>query len=330
MATTEPQGRNVSTILDDLERSGASIEKAPLPTGFEALDDALRGGVRPQELTIVGGKPGVGKTVATLQWAREMVLDGAHVVYACYEHSEELLTARLLLMELGSLARPEHIAGLDRLRAGLADFAAGWRALDELDDERGLLGDAVASMRAYADQLWLVAASSRTHGLPELTHLVDQYGNGRTALFVDYLQKVPLQSADVSEAEKVTRVADGLKDLAMRHGCAVVAVSASSSEGLTSHRQRIHHLRGSSALAYEADTVIMLNDKIDAVSKVHLAYDPVKAETFQSLVIFSLEKNRNGRSSVDIEYEEDFAHARFVMPGQWVAERLLDERVVVE
>lgn len=328
--TTKPRGRNVSTILDDLQRSGASLERAPLPSGFGTLDEALRGGIRPQELTLVGGKPGVGKTIATLQWARRMVLDGAHVVYACYEHSEELLTARLLLMELGSLVRPDHVVGLDRVRAGLADFAAGWRALDELDDERGLLGDAVASMRAYADELWLVPASSRTHGLPELTHLVEQYGNGRTALFVDYLQKVPIQSDVENEAEKVTRVADGLKDLAMSHGCAVVAVSASSTDGLTSHRQRIHHMRGSSALAYEADTVIMLNDKIDAVSKVHLAYDPVKAETFRNLVIFSLEKNRNGRASIDIEYQKDFAHARFVMPGQWVAETLLDDRVVVE
>lgn len=328
----QPRTQNVAAILSGLRTATptARHRRAPFRTAFDPLDQSLAGGLRSRDLVLVGGKPGVGKTMATLQWAREMVLDGANVVYASYEHTPEVLTARLLLQELGSLARSEHLRDLDDLRRGVADLAAGWRTLPEVADDRGLLADALACVEAYAHRLWLVPASSSSTGLPELTELVERYGNGSTALFVDYLQKVALRPEPADEGEKVVRVADGLKDLALTRDCLVVAVAASRQEGLTAHRQRAHHLRGSSALAYEADVIVMLNEKVDATSKVHLAYDPVRAETFKHMTVFSIEKNRSGESGLDMEFQKDWAHARFVSPGGWVAERLVDERVTAE
>ncbi len=327
-----PRTQNVAALLADLRSATPSARhrRAPFRTAFDPLDQSLAGGLRSQDLVIVGGKPGVGKTMAALQWAREMVLDGANVVYASYEHTPEMLTARLLLQELGSLVRAENLFQLDDVRRGVTDFAAGWKTLEDVGDERGLLADAIACVEAYAHRLWLVPASSSTTGVPELTELVDRYGEERTALVVDYLQKVALRPEPADEGEKVVRVADGLKDLALTRDCLVVAVAASSQEGLTAHRQRAHHLRGSSALAYEADVIVMLNEKADAVSKVHLAYDPVRAETFKHMTVFSIEKNRSGESGLDMEFQKDWAHARFVSPGRWVAERLADERVMAE
>ncbi|MBI2170027.1 MAG: helicase DnaB [Actinobacteria bacterium] len=331
--TPKANGKNLATILDDLGVEGGSPsrpDQRPLATGLEPLDDALRGGLRPPDLVLVGGKPGVGKTITTLQWARNMVLDGAHAIFACYEHTARLLTARLLLAELGSVARAAKIADLEDVRSHVTDFAAGWKGLDEIPDGRGLLADALACLGAYADRLWLVPASSGSTGLAELTRLVEQCGNGRTVLFVDYLQKVALRPEPADESEKVTRIAGGLKDLALTHDCVVVAVAASSQAGLTAGRQRVHHLRGSSALAYEADVVVMLNEKLDAVSRVHSAFDPVKADGYRHRVVFSIEKNRTGPAGLDLEFEKDFAYARFVTPGGWVAERLVDGGITRE
>lgn len=327
---TRPETRNVSTVLDELAAGvRPSGNETPLRTGYEPLDDALHGGLRAQDLVLVGGKPGVGKTIASLQWARNMALDGADVVFACYEHPVKLLTARLLLLELGGLVRAGRFHDTEELRNDVADLAAGRRSLEDVRDGRGLLSDTLACMHTYADKLWLVSASAQT-GLPELEQMVGQHGSGRTALFVDYLQKVALAPEPATEEEKMNRVAGGLKDLALSHDCVAVGVAASTQAGLVAHRQRVHHLRGSSALAYEADVVIMLNEKVDAVSKVHLAYDSVKADRYRRLVVFSVEKNRNGPAGVDVEFEKDFAHARFVSPGHWVAERLSDDRMVAE
>ncbi len=54
----------------------ADRHRRVVPTGFSALDRVLVGGLRTQNLTLIGGRPGAGKTIALLQWARSMALAG--------------------------------------------------------------------------------------------------------------------------------------------------------------------------------------------------------------------------------------------------------------
>ena len=61
---------------DRTARPGAVV----LATGFDALDEALAGGMRQGEVMLLGGKPGIGKTIACLQWARTMARNGVVVV----------------------------------------------------------------------------------------------------------------------------------------------------------------------------------------------------------------------------------------------------------
>ena len=42
-------------------------------------------------------------------------------------------------------------------------------------------------------------------------------------------------------------------------------------------------------------------------------------------MVFSVEKNRNGPSDVELEFRKDFANFRFDPAGRWVAERLWHE-----
>src|SRR6478735_6888685 len=68
-------------------------------TGFSPLDEVLSGGVRPGELALVGGRPGVGKTVACMQWAQATARRGSVAIYLCYEHSRVTMVTRLLAAE---------------------------------------------------------------------------------------------------------------------------------------------------------------------------------------------------------------------------------------
>jgi replicative DNA helicase len=141
------------------------------------------------------------------------------------------------------------------------------------------------------------------------------------------LQKVPHERQSDNEGEQVTRVTEALKDLAMSRQLTVLAVVAATSEGMTATRMRLHHLRGSTALAYDSDLVLVLDEKINAVSKVHLMYDPVRAATFQDQVLLTIEKNRSGPAHTDLEFRKDLVHYRFDPRGGFVGERLVDERV---
>jgi replicative DNA helicase len=109
-----------------------------------------------------------------------------------------------------------------------------------------------------------------------------------------------------------------------------MALVAADQEGISGTRVRLHHLRGSSALGYECDVAVMMNDKHRAVAKVHLTYDTVRAERFHHQVVFSVEKNRGGPAMVDLEYDKDFLHYRFVPGGRYLAERLADDRLAVD
>ena len=152
-----------------------------------------------------------------------------------------------------------------------------------------------------------------------------ELASDRTAVFVDYLQKVAVRPRATDEAERVTRVADGLKELALTRGVAVVAPVAADQAGLTARRMRMHHLRGSSALAHESDVVVALNEKWTAISKAHLAYNLARASTYHQWVVFSVEKNREGPAAIDTEFRKDFARYRFEPQGRFVAEQLVDD-----
>lgn len=58
----------------------ALVRSAPVPTGFDVLDTALGGGIKATELLLLGGLPGVGKTVAAVQITRNLARDGSNVV----------------------------------------------------------------------------------------------------------------------------------------------------------------------------------------------------------------------------------------------------------
>src|SRR4029079_15940769 len=103
-------------LLSDTGPHAAQSRAAQFSTGFNPLDDVLSGGIRAQDLVLVGGRPGVGKTVASVQWARWMAMQGHTAIYVCYEPSPQSLLGRLLALELGSLARRDEVVELTRLR----------------------------------------------------------------------------------------------------------------------------------------------------------------------------------------------------------------------
>lgn len=323
-------GRTVREVLEGLDRelsAGRAGALVPVPTGFSPLDQVLAGGLRPGSLTLVGGSPGVGKTIMTLQWARNVARSGRHAIYVCYEHEETELLLRLVSMELAQ--QPPEVAG--ELRKRVVASASG-SAESLRDILRGTPeGERVAEeIATYSDNLTLVRASGGRTGLAELEDFVAAAPEERPVLFVDYLQKIPHHPEPPTEDEKVTRVTEALKDLALSREIPITCVVAVEKEGLASRRVRMHDFRGSSALLFESDVALVLNEKVNAVSKVHLAYDAVRAADFPRWVVVSVEKNRSGPNLIDLEYEKDFVHFRFQPEGQMVSERLRDERFEAE
>ena len=116
-----------------------------------------------------------------------------------------------------------------------------------------------------------------------------------------------------------------MKQLALDQELAVVVVAAADQRGLDARRTHMRHFRGSTALAYEADAVVVLNEKVAVASRAPIAHHPTHVEELRRHVVFSVEKNRNGSAGVHLEFEKDFAHYRFHQRGRLVADQLWTE-----
>ncbi len=306
---------DVVTGLDDIQAVSS------LPTGFHPLDEALAGGLQTRDLTLVGGVPGIGKTVFTLQIARNLARAGYPVVYVCYEHDEAALAGRLMALEMG-FAEGVSVSDAQNARELLNEILLGQRSLEHEYAQNGLLRFAVGEMARYGHNLKLVRASSIDTGIDEIRHFSTELGPG-SVVFVDYLQKMPI-GGEWTDEERSIRQAESLKELALSLDVSVVAIAAAEQAGLHARRLRPYHLRGAGGLAYEADRVIMLNEKHLAVSKRHTS-DSLAYEAFRRYMVLSVEKNRHGQTGFDIEFLKDLQHFRFDPTGRFVEEKLIDD-----
>ena len=314
-------------------RAGSHAAARVWPTGFDLLDVNLNGGFRSGELILLGGPQGLGKTTWVMQVARNVARSGRFVLVFSYEHDLQALLVRLVALEaalLGGLDAPsttrvrQAFEAADGLTGSLSQRLAG--------TEGG--AKAIEVVQEYADRLVMHRSTGTSTDLAVIAHAIGKVRDesGQVPLVViDYLQKVHVPGNIPEESERITSVVEGLKDLALDHDVPVLAVTASDKEGMQSgKRMRVNNLRGSSALAYEADTVLLLNNKYDVVARHHLVYSMGNVERFKQYAVLSIEKSRTGETGIDMEFYKRFDQSRFESDGHIVTEQLVDERVYTE
>jgi replicative DNA helicase len=333
--TLAPQSAmDVLTNLSDKVSTGNVSEYQPVPLGFTPLDKTMGMGLRAGELLLIGGAQGTGKTTMALQMARNVASGGqANVLYVCFEHDEQYLMNRLIAME-SALAHLPQTTGAVKIQDVRKEILGTWMT------EGGGVAELAANPRLrpaleriarYGENLFLMRGSQTASTIDNLRRLVQQHrelsGDRRLVVVVDYLQKVPVIPEPPNETEKVTYVVNGLKDLALSLDVPMIALVAADKEGLKASRLRNFHLRGSSAINYEADIILMLNEKYSIVAKVNIEFNPYQAQRFRDWIIVSVEKNRGGQDNVDLEFEKHFEYSCFDPNGRSVQEKLIEERL---
>ena len=151
-------------------------------------------------------------------------------------------------------------------------------------------------------------------------------------IVVDYLQKVAMPLTELDEEERITRITEQLKDVAIEFDC----------PGL---RRRGHGPRGPRARRPDADPpharldgpVLRARRRPDPRHQVRHRRPPppdvrrrqrrAASRTGRSLTV---EKNRSGSGGAEIEFKKRFDQGRFDPNGKVVTEKLVDERVYVE
>jgi replicative DNA helicase len=274
--------------------------------------------------------------------ARNVVRSGNfYAFYLSYEHTETHLMHRLMCLESVNPPEIDTTKGV-RLK-DLTDIVISKRARMYLGKDgtgslRGILREndktspALARMTEYADRLIVVKASTAVTTLTAIRDMVSKLveaTDGNVVVFVDYLQKVAIYPEKAQdENDRVTIIVEGLKDLALTLDVPVFSIVAADREGLRSKRLHLYHLRGSSALDYECDIALIMNNKYQVLSKDHIAFNPYQARQYREWVVFTLEKNRAGRAMIDMEFHLHAPYFSFDPRGQIVQQKLIDEKII--
>jgi len=306
---------DVATMLDARIRGGLAETLQPVATGFTPLDEYLSGGLHVEDLVVVGGIQGVGKTVSILQMARSTALQGRLAVIVCYEHSPIHLFFRLLCMESfwnqRELPLTWPVLRDAMVRQGNDPQRSFDRVLLALPQAR----EAWGRLSTYMDGVWLVMGD----GVYTTVDVLDMFvadavskGYASPALFVDYVQIVPVRPDPMGvlpvDKERISVVMKALKATAIRHRAIVVAVAAADEQALRQQRVHLENLWGPSLVQYQPDTALILNRGSASA-----------AGQGATMIRLGLEKQRNGPQGVEFEFALHGAHFCFDPYGRLVS-----------
>lgn len=221
-----------------------------VPYGLSALDDIV-GGLRPKELTIVGARPGMGKTAFAGHLALSAAKAGHRVAFFSMEMSGQAIGLRLLTAE--AFATGTAIA-YEALRKG--QMKPGEDAtLFEAEGSLSQLPIDIHEGRGLTPA-GIVMATKRLRDVHALTkHPVG-------LVIVDHLQKIkPDRDLRGNKVGEMTEISDALQKMAGTLDLPVVALSQLNRqvEGQGNDRRpELSHLRESGSIEQDADVVLLL------------------------------------------------------------------------
>ncbi len=226
----------VSETFDDLEKRSKG-ETSAIMTDLPDLNH-VTGGLQKGELTVIGARPGVGKSA----FAVGMALFAGRKSYRSLVVSREMTAVQYGQRVLSNMA---DVDGMRMRRAKL-----------ELDDwER--IGDAINEF-----SLLPLSFTFRTRTVEELRMVVQHEKDtvGLDVLFVDYLQLMDTKQRADTEALRLGKISGALKNIALDLDVAVVAMAqVKRTEGRAAVMPILSDLKGSGDLEQDADGVIFLH-----------------------------------------------------------------------
>ncbi|HWA14802.1 MAG TPA: DnaB-like helicase C-terminal domain-containing protein [Gemmatimonadales bacterium] len=246
--------------MDSRQADGAPGDT--VATGFPSIDRLLGGGIRRQDLVILAGDVGSGKSSLALAIALRAARLDQPVVYLSGEMSEARVMERALALE-GRI-------GIDRLRSG------------DLDDiSRSSVGAAALRLR----DLPFMVRSLSGEQFGEIPAALDTVPR-RALLVVDDLQLAGTPVAEATGEERTALTVRALKNVALEHDVAllVVAQLPRLDPGRPDPRPTLDDLGGLGVVKQVADVVL-------AVYREEMYRPNAGVEGAVELIIG---KNRNG------------------------------------
>jgi len=247
--------------LDQIEQAYKNKGKIPgVPTGFDLMD-TMTGGFMRQEVTVIGGRPGTGKTAIAL----EMIISACNAGKRVGLFSAEMSTESIIKRMISNIGYVNSYA----IRSGNLQ-SSDMQSIKEAYDK-------LKTMGIYVND---------TPNIP-LVNLISESrkmvrAEGVDIIYVDYLGLVNNDAKNVPRHEQVAGISKTLKQLSRELNIPVVVLSQVTRE-THGKRPTMADLRDSGAVEQDADQIMLLFSQGWADEK-----------KTRIKVTAILEKNRNG------------------------------------
>lgn len=233
--------RHINAVLQDsiteIERlfnqGGGMIG---IPTGFTDIDSRMSG-LQEEDLVIIAGRPGMGKSVLAMNIAENVIQQGKFVLVFSLEMSDTQLNMR----SISSVGRVAY----NQLKRGAVDdqWAAITAGVAKLKDRQMYIDD-----NANLSSSQIVSRARK---------VAQKTGKKVDVIVVDYLQLLN----DKGEGhERITKISRAMKLAAKELKCTVILLSQLNRkcEERSDKRPQLADLRESGSIEQDADAIIML------------------------------------------------------------------------
>lgn len=217
-------------VLDDAQKGKNQSTKINLPDF-----DRKTGGFFPGEMTVIGARPGVGKS--------------AFAQYIALQFARQGKTVEFFSREMSRLQY-----GIRMLSAGSGIAGTTIRTGNMLEHEKQEISDTVGRLSPLQ-----IHINTTARNVPEILTMCHerQQNNGLDLVIVDYLQLV--NGIGGSREQEVSAVSRGLKEISLEFGIPVIALSQLN-RSVGNKEPGLEHLRESGAIEQDADNIIFLHE----------------------------------------------------------------------
>lgn len=267
-----------TTIADIEKRQRREIE--PIRSGVRDLDDILSG-FFPGELTIIGARPGAGKSAIAMTIALNVAKQGMNVAFCSLEMAPAQFGQRILSAQSG-------VNGMKLRRADVDadDWAAIVQAATELEKLK-------------------TGFAFTVNAIEDLEGAVQEFADEDKIdlLIVDYIQLMNSKKKHESERLKVGYISWALKQMALQYGIPVIVLAQlKRPEGGSQSMPTMKDLRESGNLEADADGIILMHQPR---SKTEKTVHPDDVDAFRTweekglkYTVLKVEKQRMGRTGM--------------------------------
>lgn len=224
----------ISTVLELIEKNLNKKEDHSLYTGFFDLD-AITDGLHNGELTVIGARPGVGKTTFSLQIAERIASRGKSVAYVSLEMSEIQIIQKLISKKARVNSRKIRNASLN----------------DEEIERVGLVSQQISTLP------FNILTKANTIQQIEIEARRLKNKNKLDLLVIDYLQLVRNTGNFKSREQEVADISRTLKLLSLELDIPIIAL-CQLNRNASKNEPTLADIRESGAIEQDADNVIFL------------------------------------------------------------------------